>query len=92
MSGINQISGNVPIQPVTPAPVYKSAASPAAAETAGPDTVELSSVNQYVQSLQTNNIRADKVQEIRGQIANGTYESDDKLNAALDGLLDDLTT
>jgi negative regulator of flagellin synthesis FlgM len=35
-------------------------------------------------------IRTDKVAEIRAQIANGTYETDEKLNVALDRLLDEL--
>ena len=35
-------------------------------------------------------IRQDKVNEIRQQIANGAYETDEKLNVALDRLLDEL--
>jgi anti-sigma28 factor (negative regulator of flagellin synthesis) len=35
-------------------------------------------------------IRADKVADIRAQIDSGTYETDDKVNGALDGLLDDM--
>lgn len=35
-------------------------------------------------------IRADKVAAIRSQIANGTYDSDDKLDAALSRLLDEI--
>ena len=35
-------------------------------------------------------IRADKVASIRSQIANGTYETDDKLEAALSSLMDEI--
>ncbi|MEM9366650.1 MAG: flagellar biosynthesis anti-sigma factor FlgM [Planctomycetota bacterium] len=35
-------------------------------------------------------IRVDRVAEIRRQIASGTYETPDKLDAALDRLLDEL--
>jgi len=35
-------------------------------------------------------IRTDRVQQIRAQLAAGTYETGDKLNAALDRLLDEI--
>lgn len=35
-------------------------------------------------------IRADRVQQIRAQIAAGTYETADKLSAAFDNLLDEI--
>ena len=35
-------------------------------------------------------IRGDRVQQIRAQIAAGTYETGEKLNAALDRLLDEI--
>ena len=35
-------------------------------------------------------IRADRVQELRAAILNGSYETDDKLNVALDRLLDEI--
>jgi anti-sigma28 factor (negative regulator of flagellin synthesis) len=45
-----------------------------------------------MKTLQSNDIRVDKVADIKGQIEAGTYDADgQKLNGALDGLLDDLT-
>jgi negative regulator of flagellin synthesis FlgM len=35
-------------------------------------------------------IRADRVQELRAAILNGSYETDDKLNVALERLLDEI--
>lgn len=35
-------------------------------------------------------VRQDKVDALRAQIANGTYETADKLNVALDRMLDEL--
>ena len=35
-------------------------------------------------------IRADKVADIRAQIANGTYETSEKMSIALDRMLDEL--
>lgn len=91
MSSINQISGNIPLQPITNTPVTRTTAANGSEETPSGDTLELSGVNQFVQTLQANNIRADKVQDVRTQIANGTYETDDKLNSAVDELLNDIT-
>jgi anti-sigma28 factor (negative regulator of flagellin synthesis) len=48
-------------------------------------------MSQLLATLKKNDIRADKVAAIKAQIASGAYDADDKkLDAALDGLLDDL--
>ena len=52
--------------------------------------MELSGISHLIQALKTNDIRTDKVANIKAQIANGTYETDDKLNSAIDKLADDL--
>jgi len=39
---------------------------------------------------QSGDIRADLVARVRGEIANGTYETAEKLDSALDGLLNEL--
>ncbi|MDX1963714.1 MAG: flagellar biosynthesis anti-sigma factor FlgM [Pirellulales bacterium] len=55
------------------------------------DTLEISSQGLYAEKLgNLPDIRADRVNAIRQQIASGTYETDDKLDAALDRLLDEL--
>jgi anti-sigma28 factor (negative regulator of flagellin synthesis) len=42
--------------------------------------------------LKANDVRVDKVAQIKGQIEAGTYDADgSKLAGSLDGLLDDLT-
>ncbi len=43
-----------------------------------------------LKSLQSNDIRADKVAQIKAQIEAGAYEDDQKLDVATDRLLDDL--
>jgi negative regulator of flagellin synthesis FlgM len=75
----------------------KPAATPAAptgAPVRGSDKVELSSSNPVSQMLKTlkagGDFRADKVAAIKAQIAQGTYDDDQKLDAATDKLLDDL--
>jgi negative regulator of flagellin synthesis FlgM len=55
------------------------------------DTLEISSEGMFVE--QTKNLpemRMDRVAALRAQIANGTYETPDKLDLALENLLDEL--
>ncbi len=60
------------------------------------DRVELSGttgrpdVSGYVARLKLNDVRTDKVADIRSQLDAGTYETDQKLNTAVDRLLGDL--
>jgi anti-sigma28 factor (negative regulator of flagellin synthesis) len=94
MSQINNIASTDAAQQIVSNPLQRSA-PPATTDTLSPprepDQVELSGVDQYVQALQTNNIRTDLVASVRSQIDAGTYEDENKLNVAADGLLDDLT-
>ncbi len=43
-----------------------------------------------IQATETGDPRADLVARIKNEIAAGTYETADKLDAALEGLLDDI--
>lgn len=76
---------NAPHRPaVTPAPASPGSAAPV-------DQLDLSPVADYVaQARDLPEIRADRVAEIRAQIASGTYETADKLHIALQRLLDEL--
>ena len=93
MSSINGL-GNVPnVNPVQ----RPGAASVAKQVPADPpnqipvsDRVELSGISSYMDTLKANPIRADKVAQVRAQIQAGKYETDQKINAAVAGLLDDL--
>jgi negative regulator of flagellin synthesis FlgM len=73
-----------PHRPAAPAP----AAGPAAST---PDQVDISPLAELVaQARDLPEIRADRVAAIRAQIAAGTYETADKLQIAVDRLLDEL--
>jgi anti-sigma28 factor (negative regulator of flagellin synthesis) len=93
MSTINNIGSSEavqrvvtnPVQRTTPATTTDSLAAPRAA-----DQVDLSGVDQYLQTLNANNIRTDLVTSVRSQIEAGTYEDENKLNTAADRLLNDL--
>jgi len=68
---------------------------PAAADQAGPirDELEISEAARAAEARQpgeVSGIRQDRVNAIRAQIAAGTYETPEKLDAALDRLLDEI--
>ena len=89
MSQVNPIGNNNPIQPRKSqllAPTPAGGGIPSIS-----DKHELSGVSHLLKNLKNNDIRADKVTSVRAQIDAGTYENDDKLNLAIDRLLDDLT-
>ena len=59
--------------------------------TAPVDQLDLSAEAQLIsQSNSTNNIRMDRVADLRAQIAQGQYETPEKLDAAVTRLLDQL--
>ena len=55
------------------------------------DELNISEVGRTVEQVnQLPDIRQDRVNEIRAQIAAGTYETEEKLQIALDRLLDEI--
>jgi anti-sigma28 factor (negative regulator of flagellin synthesis) len=91
MSQIDQVAGNTPVQQVTSNPIQKQVPPDAPTQVAATDTLDLSGVSHLMTALQTNNIRTDKVAEIRQQLDAGTYDPDgSKLDATVDKLLDEL--
>lgn len=90
MSNINGVGQTGPLNHVYTRPAPKPVGD-TQATTRPSDRVEIGDVKASMLSkLKANDIRADKVQDIRAQIEAGTYESDDKLNGAIDKLMDDL--
>ncbi len=87
--GPSQVSSPQPI----PAPHHKPAANPqvskpAAAQT---DRVDISEAAQRAAQIhEIPDIRADKVAAAKAAIAEGTYDTDAKMNVALDRLLDEI--
>ena len=93
-SSINGVGNNSPIQKVTQQPIRKEIpadAPPPQPVARGVDKLELSGVSHLLKTLKNNDVRLDKVAEIKAQIEAGTYETDEKLDVAADRLLDDLT-
>lgn len=52
------------------------------------DQLEISETGQLLSSLHDSTIRADRVAELRQAIAEGNYETPDKIEATVDRLLD----
>lgn len=89
MNPINNIGGNSPVNKITNAPIQKQI--PADAPKASPkDRVEISGMSHLLQALKANDVRTEKVAEIKAAIEAGTYEDDKKLDQAIDRLIDDL--
>lgn len=87
---INSIGNNPQVQRIVSQPVQKSVPLAATSKSSVTDRVELSGVGHLMKALKSNDIRTDKVAEIRAQIEAGTYEDDKKLDVAVDRLLDEL--
>ncbi len=63
----------------------------AGTSTYGTDQVDISPQAEFLSLAHSlPEIRADRVADIRAQIANGSYDTEEKLNVALDRLLDEL--
>lgn len=55
------------------------------------DELTLSSEASFIDAARSlPDVRQDRIDAIRQQIADGTYDTDDKMNAALDALLDEI--
>ena len=75
------------------APHSARVAGPTAAPTASSigDRLDISEAGQIAGRLaDVPDIRADRVQELRAAILDGSYETEDKLSTALDRLLDEI--
>lgn len=90
MNPINNVGGNNPIHQVSSQPVQKQVPTEGAARPAARDRVELSGMSHMLKALKTNDVRADMVSSIKAQIEAGTYETDEKIDGAVDRLIDEL--
>jgi negative regulator of flagellin synthesis FlgM len=96
MSSINGVGNpdrSGPVQKIINNPIQKEIpANPAdaSAPSRPADKLELSGMSHLLKTLKTNDVRLDKVAQIKAQIEAGTYETEDKLDVAADRLLDEL--
>jgi negative regulator of flagellin synthesis FlgM len=87
-SVINNVSRTAAVSSVAAPSQARSIDSTAGASAT--DSVELSDTARLYANLPDQPIRADKVAEIRQQLADGSYLHPDKLDAAVEGLFRDL--
>ncbi len=89
MTNVNGIQGvSVPAVQGVSAPAQ---ANPAVQPPAVKDTVEISSIAQLAAKIHDlPEVRAELVQRVKAEIAAGTYETPEKLEAALERLLGSL--
>jgi negative regulator of flagellin synthesis FlgM len=70
---------------------------PAAAQTASPtrlrrtDEAEISIVGQMLSRLSDLPVRQEMIDRVRQEIAAGTYETPEKMQAAMEGLMEDVS-
>jgi negative regulator of flagellin synthesis FlgM len=89
MSGINGIGNTNPVQRIVNQPILRqTAAEPITGRLA--DRLEVSGLSHLLKSLKADGIRTDKVASIKAEIEAGKYETDQKLDVAVDRLLDEL--
>jgi anti-sigma28 factor (negative regulator of flagellin synthesis) len=92
MSSINGLQSALPVHTAVNQTIQRPVAAEPAARSATIDKLELSGVSHLLTSLKSNSdIRTEKVAAVKAQIEAGTYEDDQKLNTAIDRLLDDVT-
>jgi anti-sigma28 factor (negative regulator of flagellin synthesis) len=91
-SSINGLGSNSPIQKITQQPIRTEIPTdaPPPQPARGADKLELSGMTHLLKTLKSNDVRTDKVAQVKAEIEAGKYETDEKLDAAIDRLLDDL--
>ena len=92
MSGIGPVNITGNTSPILAGRSGPGSITPSApAQAAGTDEVEISQHGQLMSQLNSMpEIRQDKVASVREAIANDDYESDEKVDLTIEGLLDDL--
>ena len=87
VSGVGPVQGTGPIRSATPANAAKPADAPAA--TTPKDELELSAAGVAMDRVgETPEMRAERLSQIKEAIDNGSYETDEKLDAALSRMFD----
>lgn len=86
---VNGISGVGRAQPLGGVRPTQDIESPATSALAPQDEVQISSAAQAMDELsQTADVRMERIKQIQQEIADGVYDSDEKMDAALDRFLD----
>ena len=90
MNPVNNLGSTSSVQKLVSNPLQKQLPPEAPRQLPAADRLELSGVSHLLKTLKSNDVRGDKVASIKAQIDAGSYETDNKLNVAVDRLLDEL--
>ncbi len=88
---INGIGSNSPVQKIVTQPVQKQLSADPARQLRAVDRLEISGADHLLKTMKAGaDVRVDLVQNVKQQIQAGSYETDAKLNAAVERLLSEL--
>jgi len=92
MNPVQNTGATNALQKIYSNPIRKQLPTDGSTPMKATDRLELSGASHLLAALKANSgVRADKVADIKGQIAAGTYDADgSKLDSATDKLLDEL--
>jgi negative regulator of flagellin synthesis FlgM len=91
INGPAQVHGTQGIKPPHHQPAVKTEPTSSPSTVQGGDKLELSEAGQIAAQLaDIPDVRTDRVAAIRQALADGTYETEERLNAAVDALLDEI--
>jgi len=94
MSSVNPLQGNRPVvSPAVVSPAQIRQASSTSTEPAkqrAADRLELSGLSPMLDRMKSTDVRQEKIAEIRQQLAEGTYETQEKIDAAVGKVIDEL--
>lgn len=91
VTSTGSVGGAGAVRPVQLNPVHSAESCPVSGLESPRDEVSISSAARLLEQARIDpNIRAERLAEIRTAIANGTYETPAKLEAAVERLLDEV--
>jgi anti-sigma28 factor (negative regulator of flagellin synthesis) len=88
---VNGVGQSSAVQKILSQPVSREVSTAEGGVSRPSDKLELSGVNHLFKMLQKNDVRVDKVAQIKSQIEAGTYDEGAKMDVAVDRLLEDLS-
>ena len=89
VNGIHAAAGAAPVEPVGAVNAASTASGPAAVN----DTVEISTAAKLAAKINDiPDVRADLVAQVKAEIAAGSYETPERIDAAITKLMDELLT
>jgi negative regulator of flagellin synthesis FlgM len=92
MSSIHGISGNNSVHKVVGPAIQRSTPTESAGEArpTGADRLELSGLSHLLTNLKKDGVRTELIASVKAQIEAGTYLTDEKMDVAIDRMMEDL--